>query len=67
VTLVVVHRIASLLRFASFLGELFDHRTRVLVVEGEIRHGRLRRCGLTDNDSTPNCATGPNEAAGPLG
>ncbi|MEO9220285.1 MAG: YetF domain-containing protein [Mycobacteriaceae bacterium] len=49
-TLVVVHRLASWLRFHPTLGKLFDHRVRVLVVNGELRRGQLRRCGLTDND-----------------
>lgn len=50
VTLVAVHRAASLLRFNSLLGKLADHRVRVLVANGELRRKELRRCGLTDND-----------------
>lgn len=50
VTLVAVHRLASLLRFRPVLGKLFDHRVRVLVVDGKVRTEELRRCGLTDND-----------------
>lgn len=50
VTLVAVHRVASLLRFRPVLGKLFDHRVRVLVVRGAVRRHELRRCGLTDND-----------------
>ncbi len=49
-TLVVVHRVASLLRFRPLLGELFDHRIRVLVAEGKLRARELRKCGLTDGD-----------------
>lgn len=49
-TLVAVHRVASLLRFRPLLGKLVDHRVRVLVVDGQVRRGQLRRCGLTDND-----------------
>jgi uncharacterized membrane protein YcaP (DUF421 family) len=49
-TLIVVHRLASLLRFNATLGKLFDHPVRVLVEHGQLRHGQLRRCGLTDND-----------------
>src|SRR5438309_1552550 len=50
VTLVGVHRLASLLRFRPLFAKAFDHRIRVLVADGRIRRGELRRCGLTDND-----------------
>jgi uncharacterized membrane protein YcaP (DUF421 family) len=50
VTLVAVHRLASLGRFNSLLGKLADHRLRILVEHGELRRTQLRRCGLTDND-----------------
>ena len=49
-TIVVVHRLASLLRFRPLLGKLADHRVRVLVVDGHVRRSQLRLCGLTDND-----------------
>ena len=49
-TLIVVHRLASLLRFRPLLGKLADHRIRVLVAQGELRRDQLRLCGLTDND-----------------
>src|SRR4051812_28407581 len=49
-TLVVVHRVASVIRFNSLIGKLFDHRIRVLVADGELRRAELLRCGLTDND-----------------
>lgn len=46
-TLIVVHRLASLLRFRPLLGKLADYRVRVLVVtpaprlapEGGLTHG----------------------------
>jgi uncharacterized membrane protein YcaP (DUF421 family) len=38
------------MRFSPLLGKLLDHRIRVLVADGEIRRGELRRCGLTEND-----------------
>ena len=50
VTLIAVHRAASLLRFDPVLGKLADHRVRVLVADGQLRGRELRRCGLTDND-----------------
>jgi uncharacterized membrane protein YcaP (DUF421 family) len=49
-TLIVVHRLASLLRFRPLLGKLADHRVRVLVAHGRVRRDQLRLCGLTDND-----------------
>ncbi len=50
VALVVVHRLASLLRFHPLLGKLADHRIRVLVADGRVRRRQLRFCGLTDDD-----------------
>lgn len=50
VTLTAVHSAASLLRFNPLLAKLFDHRVRVLVADGRLRHHELRRCGLTEND-----------------
>ncbi|MBV8992852.1 MAG: DUF421 domain-containing protein [Pseudonocardiales bacterium] len=49
-TLIAVHRLASLLRFRPVAGKLFDHRVRVLVDHGQLRRRQLRMCGLTDND-----------------
>lgn len=49
-TVVAVHRLASLLRFTGLFNKLADHRIRVLVADGQLRRGELRRCGLTDND-----------------
>ncbi len=49
-TLIAVHRLASLLRLHPALRTVFDHRVRVLVHDGELRRAQLRRCGLTDSD-----------------
>lgn len=49
-TLIMVHRLASVLRLQPLLGGLADHRVRVLVEDGEIGRSQLRLCGLTDND-----------------
>ena len=49
-TLIVVHRLASLLRLRPVLGKLADHRVRVLVEDGRLRHDQLRLCALTEND-----------------
>lgn len=49
-SLIAVHRLASLLRFSVALRKLLDHRVRVLVEHGRILRGQLRRCGLTEND-----------------
>lgn len=50
VTLIAVHRLASLLRLQPALRTLFDHRVRVLIANGELRQGQLRHCGLTHDD-----------------
>jgi uncharacterized membrane protein YcaP (DUF421 family) len=50
VTLVLVHRVASLLRFNPLFNKLADHRVRVLVEHGQLRRDELHRCALTDND-----------------
>ncbi|MBG0741030.1 DUF421 domain-containing protein [Paeniglutamicibacter antarcticus] len=49
-TLIAVHRLVSLLRFHPRLRTLFDHRVRVLVHDGVLQRGQLRRCGLADED-----------------
>lgn len=49
-TLVAVHRAASVLRFRPIFSRLVDHRVRVLVADGRLRPGELRKCGLTDSD-----------------
>ncbi|WP_138732501.1 DUF421 domain-containing protein [Modestobacter excelsi] len=49
-TIIGAHRLASLLRFQPLLGKPTDYRVRVLVADGQVRRGQLRRCGLTDND-----------------
>ena len=41
ITSIVVHRAASLLRFDPVLGEVFDHRVRVLVADGQLRRSQL--------------------------
>jgi uncharacterized membrane protein YcaP (DUF421 family) len=50
VTLVALHRVASVLRYSRFFDKLIDHRVRVLVAHGRLRKSELRRCGLTEND-----------------
>ena len=50
VTLVLVHRIVSAMRFTGAVGKVVDHRVRVLVADGEVRTTELRKCGLTEND-----------------
>jgi uncharacterized membrane protein YcaP (DUF421 family) len=49
-TLIAVHRLASLLRLHTVFGKLLDHRVRVLVAHGQLRRNQLWRCGLTDDD-----------------
>lgn len=50
VTLVVIHRLASVARFSRLLTKLVDHRVRLLVVDGTLQRRQLRWCGLTDED-----------------
>lgn len=49
-SIVAVHRLASLLRFRPLFTKLTDHRVRVLVADGKVRPRQLRICGLTDGD-----------------
>lgn len=49
-TLIVAHRLASVVRFNAVLGALVEHRVRVLVEHGQLDRGQLRCCGLTEND-----------------
>jgi uncharacterized membrane protein YcaP (DUF421 family) len=53
-TLLIVHRLASLARYQPAIRKALDHRIRVLVDAGELRHGELRRCGLTEDDIYAN-------------
>lgn len=50
VTILAAHWIASLGRFHSVFGKLVDHRVRVLVHHGRLRHSQLRLCGLTESE-----------------
>lgn len=50
VTLIVVHRIASLLRYHPVAARLMDHRVRVLMAHGKVRTRQLWICGLTVDD-----------------
>jgi uncharacterized membrane protein YcaP (DUF421 family) len=50
VTLVALHRCASLLRLTRAGARVLDHGVRVLVVDGRVQSRELRRCGLRDED-----------------
>ncbi len=50
VTLALAHRAASLVRLTRRGRRALDHGIRVLVADGVVRHGELRRCGLTVDD-----------------
>jgi uncharacterized membrane protein YcaP (DUF421 family) len=50
VTILLAHAVAMVARFNGVLAKLVDHRVRVLVENGNLRHDQLRLCGLTDND-----------------
>ncbi|MGI8415134.1 MAG: DUF421 domain-containing protein [Nakamurella sp.] len=49
-SLIAAHRLVSLLRLHPSLRAVFDHPVRILVHDGTVRLGQLRRCGLTDDD-----------------
>lgn len=50
VTLIVVHRVVSLLRSHPTAARVLDHRVRVLMVDGQLRRRQLWICGLTVED-----------------
>lgn len=50
VTILVAHTVAMYARFNREFSKFIDHRMRVLVDHGQLRHDQLRICGLTEND-----------------
>lgn len=50
VTILAVHWAVTMLRFRPWIGNLIDHRVRVLVDHGRVRTDQLRLCGVTEND-----------------
>ncbi len=50
IALSLAHRAASLVRLTSPGRRVLDHGIRVLVADGVVSHGELRRCGLTVDD-----------------
>lgn len=48
--LILIHRVATGVRAHGTLQRWFDHPVRVLVADGMVRDGELRRCGLTRDD-----------------
>jgi uncharacterized membrane protein YcaP (DUF421 family) len=50
VTLVAIHRIVGVLRYYPAVRRATDHRIRILVDHGRIRHRQLWICGLTESD-----------------
>lgn len=50
VVLLVLHTIVARLRFDARLAGLFNHRPRLLVVDGKVRRHDLHKTGLTDSD-----------------
>jgi uncharacterized membrane protein YcaP (DUF421 family) len=49
-TVLLAHWLVSVLRFYPRFARAVDHRVRVLVEHGSIRHDQLRRCGITEDD-----------------
>ena len=50
VTLIAAHATVARLRFVPWIRRLVDPPVRVLIRDGEIDHGNLRRCRLTEAD-----------------
>lgn len=49
-TLILLHRMVSLLRYHPVAAHVLDHRVRVLMVDGQVRRRQLWICGLTVED-----------------
>lgn len=49
-TVLLAHAAITLGRGNRFLAKAVDHRVRVLVEHGRVRHRQLRICGLTEHD-----------------
>ncbi|MFL6056284.1 MAG: DUF421 domain-containing protein [Actinoallomurus sp.] len=49
-TIMVMHRVMSLLRLRPLFARLTDHRIRVLVAHGRVLQHQLTICGLTTSD-----------------
>ena len=47
---IIAHGAITQLRLRPGMLFLTDHAPRILVTEGKIHHGELRRCGLTEED-----------------
>jgi len=50
IVILVLHNLIARLRFLPRVALLVDHRPRLLVENGRVRHRELRRCGLTPGD-----------------
>jgi uncharacterized membrane protein YcaP (DUF421 family) len=50
VTFLAAHALVTLGRSNRWFAKAVDHRVRVLVDHGRLRHDQLRICGLTEND-----------------
>lgn len=50
ITLIVAHRLVSLIRYSPTFTRITDHRIRILVTHGRIRRRQLWICGLTEQD-----------------
>ncbi len=49
-TILAAHSIATYARYKPLFAKLVDHRVRVLVSHGQLRHSQMLICGLTEND-----------------
>lgn len=50
VSIFVLHNVLARLRYVPTVSNLLDHQPLLLVIDGTVQEGQLRRCGLTVND-----------------
>lgn len=50
VSILSLHALLTRLRYSKMMAPAIDHRPRLLLVDGRLQKGELRRCGLTDGD-----------------
>lgn len=49
-TILVAHAAVTYGRYLPWIAKLTDHRVRILVEHGQVRHRQLLICGLTESD-----------------
>jgi uncharacterized membrane protein YcaP (DUF421 family) len=49
-TILAAHSLVTFARMQRWFAKLVDHRVRVILEHGELRHSQMVLCGLTEND-----------------